>query len=96
MGKLHSIEDLFRGRHSNREVMITFVGCYLRYKLSYRDLVETMAECGLDPAHTTVLRWLQRIYFGVCQILGSVWKSFWSVLRFEETYIKARGNWAHV
>jgi hypothetical protein len=33
---------------------------YLRYKLSYRDLVEMMAERGLSVAHTTLLRRMQR------------------------------------
>jgi len=33
---------------------------YLRYKLSYRDLVEMMAERGLSVAHSTILRWVRR------------------------------------
>ena len=27
------------------------------YKLSFRDLIETMSERGLQVAHTTILRW---------------------------------------
>ena len=30
------------------------------YKLSYRDLVEMMAERGLSMAHTTIMRWVVR------------------------------------
>ena len=59
MGKLRSTEDLFRGRHFDREVMIVCVRWYLRYKLSFRDLVEMMSERGLDLAHTTILRWVR-------------------------------------
>jgi transposase-like protein len=33
---------------------------YVRYKLSLRDLVEMMAERGLELAHTTIMRWVQR------------------------------------
>ena len=33
---------------------------YLRYKLSFRDLVEMMAERGLSLAHTTIMRWIRR------------------------------------
>jgi transposase-like protein len=33
---------------------------YLRFKLSFRDLVEMMAERGIDLAHTTIMRWIQR------------------------------------
>jgi hypothetical protein len=32
----------------------------LRFKLSFRDLVEMMAERGIDLAHTTIMRWIQR------------------------------------
>ncbi|MBB5061342.1 transposase-like protein [Granulicella aggregans] len=60
MGKERSIEELFAGRHFDREVIILCVRWYLRYKLSFRDLVEMMAERGLSLAHTTILRWVRR------------------------------------
>ena len=41
-----SIEDLFKGRHFDREIIILCVRWYLRFKLSFRDLVEMMAERG--------------------------------------------------
>ena len=44
MGKLMGIEQLFEGRHFDREVIILCVRWYLRFKLSLRDLVEMMAE----------------------------------------------------
>src|SRR5882672_7481222 len=48
MSKLKSMEDLFAGRHFERNVIILCVRWYLRYKLSLRDLVEMMAERGLE------------------------------------------------
>src|SRR5258708_16229147 len=60
MGKLKSVEELFEGRHFDREVIILCVRWYLRFKLSLRDLVEVMAERGLSMAHTTIMRWLPR------------------------------------
>ena len=60
MSELKSIDELFRGRHFDREVIILCVRWYLRYKLSFRDLVEMMSERGLHLAHTTILRWVQR------------------------------------
>ena len=60
MGKLKSVQELFEGRHFDREVIILCVRWYLRFKLSLRDLVEMMAERGLSMAHTTILRWVQR------------------------------------
>ena len=55
-----SIDELFRGRHFDREIIILRVRWYLRFKLSFRDLVEMMAERGLSLAHTTIMRWIQR------------------------------------
>ena len=43
-------------RHFDRDLIILCVGWYLRYELSYRKLVEIMAEHGLHLAHTTILR----------------------------------------
>ncbi|MGF6267227.1 MFS family permease [Paraburkholderia youngii] len=60
MSKLKSLDELFDGRHFDREIIILCVRWYLRYKLSLRDLVEMMAERGLSLAHTTILRWVQR------------------------------------
>jgi hypothetical protein len=48
MGKLKTMEELFEGRHFDREVIILCVRWYLRFKLSLRDLVEMMAERGLS------------------------------------------------
>ena len=54
------MKALFAGRHFDREVILLCVRWYLRYKLSLRDLVEMMAERGLELAHTTIMRWVQR------------------------------------
>jgi transposase-like protein len=56
MGRLRNIEELFVGRHFDREVILLCVRWYLCYKLSFRDLVEMMVERGLQLAHTTILR----------------------------------------
>jgi hypothetical protein len=52
-----SKSELFKARHFEQEIIVLCVRWYLRYKLSYRDLVEMMAERGLPIAHTTILRW---------------------------------------
>jgi transposase-like protein len=52
---LENLEELFAGRHFDREVIILCVRWYLRFKLSPRDLVEMTAERGLSPAHTTIM-----------------------------------------
>ena len=47
------LDELFEGRHFDREIIVLCVRWYLRFKLSYRDLVEMMAERGLSLTLTT-------------------------------------------
>jgi transposase-like protein len=56
MGKLKRVEELFEGRHFDREVIILCVRWCLRFKLSLRDRVEMMAERNLSMAHTAIMR----------------------------------------
>jgi transposase-like protein len=51
MGKFKGIDGSFKGRHFDREIIVLCVRWYLRYKLSFRDLTEMMAERGLSLAH---------------------------------------------
>ena len=52
------LAELFEGRHFDREVIVLCVRWYLCFKLSFRDLVEMMAERGLSMVHTTIMRWV--------------------------------------
>ena len=63
---------MFAGRHFDREVILLCVRWYLRYKLSLRDLVEMMAERGLERAHTTIMRWVPTVCPGVREEPGSL------------------------
>ncbi|MES5896516.1 DDE-type integrase/transposase/recombinase [Bacillus cereus group sp. RP43] len=40
--------------------MLLTVRWYLRYNLSFRNLVEMMEERGLSIAHTTIMRWVHQ------------------------------------
>src|SRR5258708_16908334 len=92
MGKLKSVEELFEGRHFDREVIILRVRWYLRFKLSLRDLVEMMAERGLSMAHTTIMRWVRRYtpefdkrWRRFARAVGRSW-------RVDPTYVNIRGE----
>src|SRR5260370_36587270 len=95
MGKLMGVEQLFEGRHFDRDVIILCVRWYLRFKLSLRDLVEMMAERGLSLGHTTIMRWVWRYapefekrWKRFAQAVGRSW-------RVDETY-KIRGEWCYL
>ena len=87
-----NIEDLFKGRHFDREIIILCVRWYLRFKLSFRDLVEMMVECGISLAHTTIMRWIQRYV----PEFEKRWNRFacraGASWRVDETYVKIKGH----
>jgi transposase-like protein len=90
------LDELFKGRHFEREIIILCVRWYLRFKLSFRDLVEMMAERGLSLVHTTIMRWVQsfvpefeRRWSRFARQSGDSW-------RVDETYIKIRGVWVYL
>lgn len=91
-----SVDELFKGRHFERDIIILCVRWYLRYKLSFRDLVEMMAERGLSLAHTTIMRWVQRSvpefekrWNRFARPVGGSW-------RVDETYVKIKGRWVYL
>jgi transposase-like protein len=96
MSKLIDIDRLFNGRHFDREVIVLCVHWYLRYKLSFRDLVEIMAERGLSLAHTTIMRWVKRFAPEFCKRWDRFAKSAGRSWRVDETYVKVRGKWVYL
>jgi hypothetical protein len=56
--RMLSIDDLFKGRRFDQEIIILCVRWYLQFKLNFRDLVEMMAERGISLAHTAIMRWI--------------------------------------
>jgi len=88
--------ELFRGRHFNHEIITLCVRWYVTYKLSYRDLVEMMAERGLSLVHPAIMRWVrhfapefERRWNRFERPAGSSW-------RVDETYVKIRGKWVYL
>ena len=96
MDKLSSIEELFAGRHFDKEVIILCVRWYLRYKLSFRDLVEMMAERGVHVAHTTILRWVRHYAPEFIKRWNRFRKFCGRSWRVDETYIRVRGEWTYL
>lgn len=89
------LDELFEGRHFDREIIVLCVRWYPRFKLSFRDL-EMMAERGLSMmAHTTIIRWVQhyapefeRRWNRYPRPAGHSW-------RVDETSVKIRGHWVY-
>src|ERR1700686_2341569 len=96
MARFLGLGELFEGRRFDREIIVLCVRWYLRFKLSFRDLVEMMAERGLLLVHTTIMRWVhhyapefERRWKRFARPTGSSW-------RVDETYVKIRGKWVYL
>src|ERR1700748_3547113 len=86
------LDELFEGRHFDREIIVLCVRWYLRFKLSFRDLVEMMAERNLSMAPTTIIAWVHH-YAPEFERRGN---RFGSSGRVDETYVKIRGQWVYL
>lgn len=53
-------DNLFKWKHYQPDIILLTVRWYLRYRLSFRDLVEMMEERGLPITHTTIMRWVHQ------------------------------------
>ncbi|PFJ51220.1 IS6 family transposase, partial [Bacillus cereus] len=51
-------ENVFKWRHYQPDIILLTVRWYLRYTLSFCDLVEMLEERGLSISHTTIMRWV--------------------------------------
>jgi len=90
------MDDLFKGRHFDREIIILRVRWCLRFTLRFRDLEEMMAERRVSLVHPTIMRWITRYV----PEFEKRWNRFacragvsW---RVAEPYVKIRGKWTYL
>ena len=92
------MDGLFKGRHFDQEIIVLCLRLYLRYKLSFRDLAEMMAEReALPGAYDNHVSWIQcyvpefekRWNRSAARPAGRSW-------RVDETYVKIRGRWTYL
>jgi transposase-like protein len=90
------VEQLFKGRNFDQEIVVVCVRWYLSFKLSYRDRVSMLCERGIiGLAHTTILRWVQHYTLDFekrCQYYARGAGGSW---RMDETYVRVRGAWTY-
>lgn len=85
-------EQLFKWKHFQPEIILLTVRWYLRYNLSFRNLVEMMEERGLLMAHTTIMRWVHQYGPELDTRVRPHLKSTNDSWRVDETYIKVKGK----
>ena len=82
----------FSSRHFPKDIILTAIRWYLRYKLSYRDIEELMAESGINVDHSTLNRWVVK-YVPLLAAKAQHHKRKVGISwRLDETYIRVRGS----
>jgi transposase-like protein len=89
-------DPMYRQRAFDAEVIQLCVRWYITYRLSYRDLVEMMAERGVKVAHSTILRWVTRYVPEFVKRWARFSKPVGTSWRVDETYIPIKGKWHYL
>src|SRR6266704_985478 len=91
-----SVCGLFKWRQFEPEMILSAVGWYLRFSLSYRDVEELLNERGLRAHHVTVWRWVQRYAPEIQRRLRPRLRPTNDSWRVDETYIRVKGKWVYL
>ena len=83
-------DAIYRKRAFDADTIELCVRWYITYRLSYRDLVEMMAERGVQVAHSTILRWVTRYVPEFVKRLSRFSKAVGTSWRVDETYSTPR------
>nr|WP_257790358.1 IS6 family transposase [Bacillus thuringiensis] len=85
-------DNLFKWKHYQPDMILLTVRWYLRYNLSFRDLVEMMEERGLSLSHTTIMRWVHQYGPELNARIRKYLKRTNDSWRVDKTYLKIKGE----
>ncbi|KAA0786794.1 IS6 family transposase [Bacillus sp. BB56-3] len=85
-------DNLFKWKHYQPDMILLTVRWYLRYNLSFRDLVEMMEERGVSLSHTTIMRLVHQYGPELNERIRKHLKRTNDSWRVDETYIKIKGE----
>ena len=78
------------------DVIVLAVRWYLRFGLSYRDVEELLAECGIEVDHVTIYRWVLRFTRLLAEAAWPCRHAAGDRWQVDETYVKVAGQWRYV
>ncbi len=84
--------NLFKWKHFESSIILLCVRWYLKYPLSYRMLIDIMAERGLEMAPTTIMRWVHQYSPIITEKMRKYIKTTNDSWRMDETYLKIKGK----
>ncbi|EJR71857.1 hypothetical protein IK7_06181 [Bacillus cereus VD156] len=85
-------ESLFKWKLYQPNIILLTVRWYLRYNLSFRNVVERMKERGLSIAQTTIMRWVHQYGPELDERVRRHLKTTNDSWKVDETYIKIKGQ----
>lgn len=86
----------FAGYRWPREVIVTAVRWYGRFRLSLRDVCDLLAERGVDVSPRTVLSWVHTFGPLLAAALRRKARPLGSRWYVDETYVRVSGAWAYL
>jgi DDE domain len=89
-------DPIYRKRAFDADIIELCVRWYITYRLSYRDLVEMMAERGVRVAHSTILRWVTRYVPEFEKRWNRFSKAIGTSWRVDETYVSIKAKWHYL
>ncbi len=89
-------QNLFKWKHYQPDIILLTVRWYLRYNLSFRNVVEMMEERGLSMAHTTIMRWVHQYGPELDERVRHHLKTTNDSWRVDETYVKVKCQWMYL
>lgn len=89
-------KNWFKWKHYQPDIILLTVRWYLRYNLSFRNLVKMMEERGLSISHTTIMRWVHQYGPELDKRIRRYLKQINDSWRVDETYIKVKGQWMYL
>lgn len=83
--------NIFKWKYFLPKIIVLCLRWYLKYKISFRDLVEIMAERGgLSIAHTTIMRWIHEYSPIINKRIRKYLRSSTESYRLDETNVKIK------
>ncbi|HEY4370195.1 MAG TPA: hypothetical protein VGN07_23390 [Steroidobacteraceae bacterium] len=87
MPRHRHVYPMFRYCRHEDSVIVLAVRWYISYRLNLRDLVEMLAERGLDISPSTIWRWVQRFVPEFERRWDRLRKPIGCSWRVDETYV---------
>ena len=86
----------FKHHRFPRDIILCAVRWYLRYPLSYQDVVDLLAERGITIDRSAVYRWVQKFGLELTKRAEKFLRRASVDWHVDETYVRVGGKWHYL